>query len=159
VQLQLEYPATPEYASRIAELVLEPARRISKVHLDFSVASLGQVDRIVARMRREVGTRSRLTETLFGFGCYVGEVFVRNHGGQWRSTGETPLEDSSRVPMVIQLGPQQYCDPISQVFTRFEGGSKHSLLQFYRVLVGMEPEEPQTSGGLWSRLLGRRRRE
>jgi hypothetical protein len=157
MDLHLQYPATPENAAQIADLMVEPAQRISKVNLDYSIASLKHVDRIVRRMWREVGRVGRATETLFGFGCYIGEVIVRNHGGQWRATKETSLRDTTRMPLVIELEPGTFCDPIGQVFERFKSGKEESLLRFYHTLTGtrMEEKEGRLPGFLdW--LLGRR---
>ena len=141
MDLHLQYPATPENAAKIAELMIEPTQRISKVELDYSVDSLREVDRIVRKMWREVGRKGRATETLFGFGCYVGEVLVRNHGGRWRETHKTPLKGATQLPLVVELGAGQVCDPIGQVFKRFQSGQAENLLRFYHTLTGSEPEE------------------
>jgi len=156
MDLHLQYPATPENAGKIADLMIEPAQRISKAELDYSVASLKEVDRIVRRLWREVGRKGRATETLFGFGCYVGEVLIRYHGGRWRETEKTPLKGTTQVPLVVELGAGRFCDPIGQVFRRFQSGKEENLLHFYHTLTGTEPEEAEGLTGVVNRLFGRR---
>lgn len=151
----LKYPPTPEYAAQAAELMVESARACSDVSLDFSVSSLNQVDRIIRRMRREAGDAGQLAMTLFGFGCYVGEVFVRNGGGLWRRTEDTNLEGLTKSPMVIELDEQQVCDPILKVFKRFAYAREKSLPSFYQVQRGTLLKEAEEPKGLWNQLRGR----
>lgn len=151
----LKYPPTPEYAAQAAELMVESARACSDVSLDFSISSLNQVDRIIRRMRREAGDAGQLAMTLFGFGCYVGEVFVRNDGGQWRRTEETNLEGLSKSPIVVELDEQQICDPILKVFKRFAYAREESLPSFYQVETGILSKEAEEPKGLWNQIRGR----
>jgi hypothetical protein len=153
---RLKYPPTPEYAAQLAELMVEPARRNPEIDLDFSVDSLKQVDRAIRRMRREDADFGQIATALFGFGCYVGEVFVRNGGGQWRLTQETDLRDFTKSPMVIELEEEQLCDPLLKVFNRFAHAREESLPTFYRVHTRSLAEEPERSRGFWKRMTGRR---
>ena len=153
---RLKYPPAPEYAAQLAELMVEPARRSSEIDLDFSVNSLKQVDRAIRRMRREGADAGQIATTLFGFGCYVGEVFVRNSGGQWRLTQETHLRGLTKSPMVVEVEEQQFCDPIFKVFNRFAHAREDGLPYFYQVHTGTLPEEPEEAEGFWRRIMGRR---
>jgi hypothetical protein len=72
---------------------------------------------------------------LFGFGCYVGEVFVRNAGGKWRNSAETPLAELAGLPLLIELGTESFCNPIGKVFKRLENGEVDSLPYFYQVFT------------------------
>jgi hypothetical protein len=153
---RLKYPPTPEYAARLAELMVEPARTNPEIDLDFSVNSLTQVDRAIRRMRREGADFGQIATTLFGFGCYVGEVFVRNAGGRWRLSQETGLSDLTKSPMVVELEEEQFCDPIFKVFSRFAHARKESLPTFYQVHTRALAEELEESGGFWKRMMGRR---
>jgi hypothetical protein len=153
---RLKYPPTPEYAARLAELMVEPARTDPEIDLDFSVGSLKQVDRAIRRMRREGADFGQIATTLFGFGCYVGEVFVRNAGGKWRLTQETDLRDLTKSPMVVEVKQEQLCDPIFKVFSRFAHGIEESLPTFYQVHARVLAEDREESGGIWKRMMGRR---
>ena len=152
----LKYPPTPEYAARLAELVVEPARQNQALDLDFSVKSLKQVDRAIRRMRREGANFGQIATTLFGFGCYAGEVFVRNAGGQWRLTQETDLRDLTKSPMVVELEGEKLCDPLFKVFNRFAHAREESLPAFYRVHTKTLAEESEVNEAFWKRMMGRR---
>src|SRR6516225_5997167 len=86
--LNLKREVTPENAPAFAQDVVASAARITGDELDYSVASLEAVDRIIERIRAKGGTIDNYAETMFCFGCYVGEVFVRHAGGRWIATPE-----------------------------------------------------------------------
>lgn len=135
VQLRLRYPPTIENAPKFAADVVAPAANLSGVDLDFSVASLRGVDDIIEGMRQQGVTADRIGATLFGFGCYVGEIFVRHARGQWRNTAETSMAKFASFPLVIQLGIDSYCNPIDKVFKRLENGEVDSLPYFYKAFT------------------------
>lgn len=76
----------PANAAVFAADIVGVAQSISGVTLDFSVQSLESVDALIQGFRSQGITEERFAETLFGFGCYVGEVMVRNGGGSWTSS-------------------------------------------------------------------------
>ena len=119
MDLNLRFPATPQHASSHAELIVPLALELSRATLDFTPASLSDVDRIVEELRAGGVRLETVAETLFCFGCYVGEVSVRHEGASWRVAAETPMAGLSGAPLVLQLGPEDYCNPIGKVFKRF----------------------------------------
>lgn len=123
-------PPTPENASSFADVAVEAALKFSKMKLDFSPASLHLVDGIIERFRREGQTFEAISETLFCFGCYVGEVFVRNAGAVWRDAEVAP-EGFTTAPLVIELSSDMICNPIDKVVKRLENGEVDSLSYFY----------------------------
>lgn len=127
--LTFRVPPTPKEASRHAEVAVKSARDISRARLDYSPRSLRDVDRIIGEMREDRVTADELAETLFSFGCYVGEVFRRRYGGRWREIGETPLLNVAQVPMVLETSTGRYIDPISATFACLTDG--HQLSDFY----------------------------
>ncbi|HVJ83533.1 MAG TPA: hypothetical protein VNC50_20880, partial [Planctomycetia bacterium] len=100
-----------------------------------SVASLRAVDDIIEDLRQEGCTSDQMAETLFGFGCYVGEVFVRNAGGRWRNAAETSMADLAGFPLVVELGKESFCNPIGKVFKRMDNGEGDDLPYFYCVFT------------------------
>jgi hypothetical protein len=89
-------------------------------------------------------TVDQLAETLFAFGCYVGEVFVRHAAARWI---ETPEQWLSAIGMriCIELPDQKrLCSPISKAFKRLENGDEDSLAYFYAVF-SQPPEPPPQS--------------
>ena len=133
MQLSLKYPPTVENAAKFAEDIVDSAEQISGVHLDFSVDSLTVVDNIIEGLRHDGCKADEIAEVLFSFGCYVGEVFVRHAGGQWRNTAETSVADLIGFPLVIERGSENFCNPIGKVFKRMQNGADDSLPFFYEV--------------------------
>ncbi len=135
MQLRLKYPATPEAAPDHAQLCISAVQNIDGITLDYSVESLAKLDAIIEGLRQDGVSAQEVAETLFSFGCYVGEVFVRNAKGRWRLASETPMARASGFPLVIQLGADTYCNPIGKVFKRLEEGPEHELTHFYRAFA------------------------
>lgn len=138
MELRLNYPPTAENAAKFAEDMVGPAAEISGVDLDYSVASLEAVDNIIESMRQDGCTSDQVSGALWGFGCYVGEVFVRQAGGKWRNTAETGMADIAGFPMVVQLGEEKFCNPIGKAFKRLENGDEDYLPYFYKVFTSKD---------------------
>ena len=135
MQVHLKYAPTVENAPRFASDIVAAAREISEVRLDFEVESLDQVDRLLEGMRQDGCTSEQLAATLFGFGCYVGEVFVRHAAGRWRNAAETSMADLAAFPLVIELDNDRICNPIGKVFKRVDHGEEDNLPYFYHVMT------------------------
>ena len=143
--LHLKYETTPENASRFAADIVTSAREISEVALDYSPDSLATIDEIIESFRAEGLTARQIGETLFGFGCYVGEVFVRNASGKWRATEGTPMQGSAGGPFVIELrvgSDVSFVNPLDKVFKRLQNGPEDDLPYFYRVFTTPSAEPP-----------------
>ena len=76
--------------------------RISGARLDYTPDSLTLVDNILDGFRADGVTGDQVGETLFGFGCYAGEVLTRHAGGRWRA----PTADETAFvgwPILVEL--------------------------------------------------------
>ncbi len=138
--LKLKYEPTAENAPLFARDIVASTARITGDLLDYSVESLAIVDRILGDMRGQGVTVDQFAETLFGFGCYVGEVFVRHAGGRWIAT---PARWLSAIGMriCVELPAQKrLCSPIAKAFRRLENGEEDSLAYFYAVFS--RPPDP-----------------
>lgn len=135
MRLRLKYPPTPENASKFAADMVVAAAEISSVDLDYSVASLKAVDDIIEEMRQDGCSSDQIAETLFGFGCYVGAIFVQHAGGTWRNAADTPMAELAGLPLVVELGTASFCNPIGKVFKRLENGEEDSLPYFYKAFT------------------------
>ncbi len=64
------------------------------------------------------------------WGCYLGEVFRRHHGGEWSiwedSSGKTLALSSTNTDMTIF--------PLDKVHKRFVNGPEDSIWAYYRVM-------------------------
>jgi len=135
MRLNTKYPPTPENAAQHAEQMVQASKEISGVDLDFSPKSLEAVDKIIEELRREGVSTDEVAETLFGFGCYVGELFVRNNNGKWIFTEDTPMRGVAGCPIVVELAEKHICNPIGKAFKRLENGKEDSLPYFYHVFT------------------------
>lgn len=134
MQLRLKFAPVPENAARFAGDIAASAAQVSGVQLDYTPDSLTLVDTIFDDFRADGLTGEQLAETLFGFGCYVGEVLTRHAGGRWRATAG----DEQAVvgwPILVELGEHRWCNPIGKAFKRLENGPEDSLRYFYTVFA------------------------
>lgn len=134
MKLRLKYAPVPENAGRFADDIARAAAELDGVRLDYSPQSLDLVDRILEGMRAEGVSSDEIAETAFGFGCYVGEVFVRHAGGRWRAA--TPQESALvGMPLVMALSEDRWCNPIGKAFKRLDNGPEDNLRYFYSVFA------------------------
>ncbi|KXO88466.1 hypothetical protein AXK57_04490 [Tsukamurella pulmonis] len=130
----LRIPAAPVAANApaLAAVAVEAARDVAGVELDYSPASLSAVDTLLDGFR-EPGSDA-MAETIFLFGCYVGEVLVRNAGYAWVDTPEDGLPYVG--PLSVVCGPPdsgRFASPINKVFKRVDEGEGDSVSFFYEV--------------------------
>jgi hypothetical protein len=136
LDLDLPFPLEPKYAARHAELVVTAADDVGELSLDYSPASLEEVDAVVEGFRQDGASVQELAELLVGFGCYLGEVVRRELGGYWQA--EEDLDESDRAAagwMVLAFGDCLWCNPIGRVFGRFLQGEEDYLPDFYESLL------------------------
>lgn len=133
MELRLKYPPEPEYAADLAGVIIGTAKRVSKLDLDYSPESLQLVDDQLTQFENEGVTSGEIAETLFYFGCYVGEVFVRNLGARWVRTAESGMAKLTPWPMVLAMSNGDYWNPIGKVFKRVDEGEAESVAYLYEV--------------------------
>jgi hypothetical protein len=131
MKLELRFPATPENAREHAKLAVKLAAEEFGDALDFSPGSLEDVDAEIESVREEGSSGVDAAEALFVFGCYLGEVMVRNLGGRWLTTARSPLKDLSPWPMVVVLPGGSAWDPIGKAYKRLELGDSEYLPAFF----------------------------
>lgn len=152
---ELKYDITPENASRFAGDIIASAQEIDGVTLDYSESSLQEVDRIIGRFHEQGLAVQDIAATVFGFGCYLGEVFVKNAGATWRAATQEEIENYYGVPLIVELGNSITANPIGKIIKRVEEGDEHDLPYFYRAMC-REAREPSVSRPtFWQRLLGK----
>ena len=148
--LALKHPLAPDNAPLFARDIVASTARITGDVLDYSPGSLAVVDRILEGMGGQGVTVDKVAETLFGFGCYAGEVFVHHAGGRWIKTPEQWLA-AVGMRICVELPAQnRLCNPISKAFKRLEYGEADSLAYFYDAFS--RPKDPpnhplQPTGG------------
>jgi len=133
MDLRLKFPPTPAHARDLAEVAVGAAMRVSGMELDYSPESLSAVDDQLEKFANEGVTSDDVAETLFYFGCYVGEVMVRHLGGYWQATSESRMAQLTPWPMVIVLPNGDHWNPIGKVFKRIDEDEGESAAYMYEV--------------------------
>ncbi len=116
-------------------MAVSAAKNIDKLDLDYSPESLKIVDDILARFHRDKVPADKIGATLFAFGCYVGEVFVRHFGGRWCKEEDTEMRGLAGFFIVVALPNDKVCNPIGKVFKRIQEGEAENLPYFYHVFT------------------------
>lgn len=118
-----------DYAAHIVGVV----RRLEHVELDYSVGSLLHVDGLLGQFHDAGDDPGRISETLFEFGAYIGEVIVRERGGAWITVPKDhPL--GGHWPLV-ELPGERLLNPIGKAFKRVQNGATDSITFFYEALA------------------------
>lgn len=125
----------------------------SELRLDYSVESLQRLDHFISENFEPPGSKVIAESLPQGIGCYLGEVIIRNLGGDWS-------EDSK--PEVVGLGIPTTILPIEKAHQRFQNGRQDSLAWYYHSLAkqAYEADAAQNSqqnpneGGLFGFLSG-----
>lgn len=134
--LLLPATPTPTNASELARIAAEAAQSVAGIELDFSPASLEQVDGILDGFR-DAGS-DVMAESIFIFGCYIGEVMVRNAGYIWV---DTPADLAKHLGILTVYHPetQAHANPINKAFKRVDYGEPDNLPYFYQVFASDGP--------------------
>jgi hypothetical protein len=139
---ELKYDITPGNAAKFAADIAALVEENEGVNLDYSVASLAAIDRIIGRFHDD-GTKLEDAEgTIFSFGCYVGEVFVRHAKAKWRKATPREIDEWAGVPLILELGADNVVNPIGKVIKRLQNGVEDSLPYFYQVCSSSRPQHP-----------------
>jgi hypothetical protein len=128
MKLRLRFPPTPENASKLADLAVQAARDVDGFELDYSPESLTIVDTILGKFHSEGMSEKVIGETVFSFGCYVGEVLVRHNKGHWSmSDPSDPLWGDSNM-MFVELPDGSQWNAIGKAFKLLQGGNAASFI-------------------------------
>ncbi len=136
MKITLRYPANPENAALHARIAVGLARDEYDADLDLLPPSLELLDALIDTLREEGRDGEEAAEALFVFGCYLGEVMVRQLGGAWVATARSPLRGVSPWPMVVALPDGSAWDAIGKAYRRLELGDSEYLPAFYETAAG-----------------------
>tara|TARA_R110000850_G_scaffold274404_2_gene411856 strand:+ start:354 stop:920 length:567 start_codon:yes stop_codon:yes gene_type:complete len=131
--LNLQHPPEPAYAEKHAEIAINVVKNVENIELDYSPESLKVIDRIIQGFHEEGLTEEQMAETIFTFGCYAGEVFVRNRNAKWVTPEDVMPPNVANLFrfMVIQLPDGKVWNPIDKAFKELENGAEDSLEFLY----------------------------
>lgn len=132
----LDLKPSPRTAPKFAERAVLIVSQKFRFALPYNPPSLIVVDALVDKIKETGASEQQASGLLFGLGCYVGEVFVRNLGASWRSTAEMGMGHVCGFPIVLALRGGIGCNPVGKVFGRFREGEAQSAADLYESVGG-----------------------
>jgi hypothetical protein len=130
---------SPGNAAEIAAMTVPVVEQNYGVKLDYSPASLKDLDTIVDDLRRDQRFEA-LQTLLFSMGCYVGEVLVRHAGARWRTMEELGMGKVASSPIAVEMPDGRGCNPVGRVYRRFQKGREDGLAAFFQAMAGASPD-------------------
>ena len=140
----------------LAEAAVERAREEFNVNLTFSKRSIIVVEKILGQLHdRYAAPRSRtrakpseaeaeLAVASYLFGAYLGEVFRRHWGGQWRMFRSPSFEP---LPSLNVRGLKIF--PSSKAYKRLVDGPQDNVADYFRVVQTlMQDDKSEVKGGV-----------
>jgi hypothetical protein len=129
---------TPDDARQLAERAVQAAKNIEGITLDYSPESLKHIDRIVLQLRNGGVPMKQIGGTLVAFGCYVGEVLVRNLSAHWDYPNEKERAVGFDI-LGVRMKKGGFWHPIGKVFKLMANGDEDSVVYLYAVVKSREP--------------------
>lgn len=111
----------------IAEIFIKTIRERDELTFDYSEASLEQLEDLVSNRLWDPAhppNEDELDSLTKLAGAYLGEVMIRNAGGQWS------WDPDGRIP-VIETKPGRITYVLDKVYKRQVHGKEHDLVEFY----------------------------
>ncbi|MGH8598007.1 MAG: DUF3806 domain-containing protein [Gammaproteobacteria bacterium] len=128
-------------AAQHAREMVQFARVELNLKLDWSDASIARIEEVAsdlhADLRRERAPFREIETLVDMLGSYVGEVFRRNHGGEWGFA----LANGRRIMAVKapQSGTMMW--PIERIKQRVRGGGNHNVWAYYRARTALATQD------------------
>ena len=121
-------------AAYAAQQAVVTAKNVDGTILDYSPASLKQIDRIVLGLRREGQKPEQLPGILFILGAYVGEVMVRNVKGASWTDPPKELREAGLTVMGVTTSDGTFWNPVGKVHKLLMNGEEDSVAYFFDVV-------------------------
>jgi len=110
---------------------------------DFSISSLKEVDRFLEEQAPKGVPKpggllgEHLGSRVFSLGSYVGEVLIRNAGGNWKGDDSDP---EAEINLAVQFRNGSQAWPIQRVMKRLRNGSEDSVFAYGVALSADAPK-------------------
>jgi hypothetical protein len=124
---------TPENALEAAAEAVEFVRTKAHLELDYSPRSLENLDDVLEDIHKSGQKSHEMGGGVTCFGCYLGEVLIRDLGGQWRGREEAGYRETA-FPIVLAFSNGMALNPLGKVCKRIDNGAEDSLTSFCRML-------------------------
>jgi hypothetical protein len=133
-------PNVAEIAEAYAQDAVDLAAKGYQTQLDWTDASVAKVEAILAQLHASMPTPKPPEDVIWnfakGFGSYIGEVFRRNHAGEW---GMISDGTNSFPGIRSKVAPPTLFWPWGRVHKRIVEGDEHNVRHYYEVLVEQAP--------------------
>src|SRR4051794_30491316 len=106
---------TVEKAHHFGEKAVDLADEHAGLRLDFSIESLRDVDELLTMWHDQGNTCDSMSTTVCLFGCYLGEVIIRNLGGSWSESTAKDYEQVAAFPVVVEVPGVGRISPLDKV--------------------------------------------
>src|SRR3569832_1529299 len=116
MELRLPFPPNPEHMADHAANLVGIVQRIDSLDLDYEVDSLAVIDSLLERFHDERVDPTRIAETLFAFGSYIGEVIVRARAAEWTLVPNDHAIGVSDGWPLVRLQNGNLLNPIGKAF-------------------------------------------
>jgi hypothetical protein len=130
----LHDPRVARIAEAYALDAVDFAANTFNIKLDWSDASIERVEAILTKLSESLPTAKPPEDAVWNFakafGSYMGEVFRKNHGGEW---GMVTLEGKTFPGM--RMRTDSFFWPWSRAHRRIVEGSENNVLTYYRGVV------------------------
>lgn len=129
-------PNIQKIAEAYALDAVDLAKNQFGVKLDWSDASIEDVEQILMKMHASYAAttprppQEKVMSFSKGFGSYVGEVYRRNHGGEW---GMISLDGQTFPGLRTKAGTNFW--PWGRVANRIKDGDENNVFDYYRLLL------------------------
>lgn len=126
----------------LAQLAVKSAKERFNMDLDFSIESLTLLDDLLSSaqktfdQQRQEGTISEeaVLRTARIWGCYYGEVILREWGGRWILEGDD----------VLMMLSNYQIDPVAAILKNINSHPRPSIIEYYlKIEAAMKPETIQ----------------
>lgn len=133
--LCLRRPPVPENAPAFAASIVTSSAKVSGVALDYALGSLEAVERIIDGLSADGETFQTVAETVFAFGCFLGEVVRRTVGGEWVRAESLPA-GTTAFPLALRLAVGNIvADPIGRAVQRLERWGECGLASWASAII------------------------
>lgn len=134
-------PPTAKHASDLAQRAVDAERNINGVELDYTPESLNRVDDILNSFRAPGS--DAVAETIFVFGCYVGEVLARNASYEWVDSSPEVARWGGQLTL-YRASDMAHASPIWKAFNRVNYGEADSVAYFYQACAVVSSSDRPT---------------
>jgi len=121
----------------MAALAVQTHAEVTGKTLDYSPASLQEVEQTLDGFARGGLTSKTNPNTVLMLGAYLGEVIVRNTGAKWVYVKDLPNGFAGAPPnyLVVQMPGGSAVNPLGKVAKRLDEGEGDSIVFFYKVIT------------------------